>query len=93
LREDVAFSDILTLGERDPVELAIDADFHGHSIERLHRADPGQPYRDIPGLGLPFGDRHSRCGGRSSGSSGPRRVVGGNTRPKSCRPGTNQSDE
>ena len=64
LREDVTLVHVLALGERDTVELPVDPHFYRDGVERLNRADPGKPDRDIPGLGPPHGDRHSRRAGR-----------------------------
>jgi hypothetical protein len=56
LRQKIARLDVLTFGESDLYQFAIDPRLDGNRIERLHRAETGQVDRHVPPLRR--GNRH-----------------------------------
>jgi hypothetical protein len=59
LRQEISRLDVLTFGESDLYQFAIDPRLDRNRVERLHRAQTGEVDRHIPSLR--HGYRHRNC--------------------------------
>src|SRR5947209_4006737 len=91
---EIADLDVLTFGEGDLCQLAIDPRLDGDRVERLHRAETGEVYRHVPPLRS--GYRHRNCRRRRScsrrGNFGCRTMLPANV-PAVCGDQNRQAGE
>jgi len=80
LRQEIARLDVLTFGESDLCQFAIDTRLDGDRIERLHGAETGQVDRDIAPLrsGDRYRDRRRRRSSCRRGNFGCRAMLPAN---------------